>query len=497
MKFSYEIRDILNIAIEITTEKNKHRLLDKMLCKAMELSGCDAGTLYILKDGMLHFNIMKTVSMGVDKGKNGEKIDLPPVALKHENVCAYAALQKKLVNIPDVYHSRDFDFSGPVRYDRMTGYHTRSMLVIPMEDAEGYVIGVIQLINKLDFAGNVISFTDEDAFILRALGSMAAVSLTNTIYLEEIKRQMQSFVQAFATAIDKRTPYNGSHTRMVTEHAVKVAEQLNTLYQSGQGGEAFDETRIEQLRLAAGLHDIGKMVVPLSVMNKGTRLDSAYKEIEQRFAYLRLLFERDFLKGTLSKADYEARIAELDADMDVIVQANTVGFLSDELLDRVDKVAKHGYHAVDGTVIAYLTEQEVSCLRIRKGTLTAEERSIMEGHAVMTREILAQVYFTDTYKNALHYASEHHELLDGSGYPNGLRGDALSMETRILTVVDIFDALTCTDRPYKKPLSNERALAILNRMADEGKLDKTVVTALEQAINASLATADRTTATAL
>ena len=482
MNFSYEIRDILNIGIEITTEKNKHRLLEKMLNKAMEISGCDAGTLYVLKDGMLHFSIMKTVSMGIDKGKDGEEIELPPVALKPENVCAYAAIRKELVNIPDVYNSEGFDFSGPVRYDHITGYHTGSMLVIPMEDAEGRVIGVIQLINKLDREGNIISFTDEDSFVLRSLGSMAAVSLTNMIYLEEIKHQMQSFVQAFATAIDKRTPYNGSHTRMVTEYAVMVAEQLDALYRSGMGGEAFDGTRIEQLRLAAGLHDIGKMVVPLSVMNKSTRLDGAYAEIENRFAYLRLLLECDRLKGRLSSAEYEAKLAELDADLEIIAKADKAGFLSDELLSQIDETATHGYRQADGSVISYLTEQQADCLRVRKGTLTAAERSVMEGHAVMTKEILAQVYFTDTYKNALRYASEHHELLDGSGYPYGLSGDALSMETRILTAVDIFDALTCTDRPYKKPMSNERAIAILRQMADEGKLDGTVVDALDKAV---------------
>ena len=267
---THEIRDILNIGIEITTEKNKNCLLEKMLGKAIEIAGCDAGTLYVLKDGCLHFKIMKTLSMGVDRGAGDEEIDLPPVALKEENVCAYTAIHKDLVNIPDVYNSDKFDFSGPVRYDSMTGYHTKSMLVIPMEDAEDNVIGVIQL----------------DAFILRSLGSMAAVSLTNMIYLEEIKRQMQSFVQAFATAIDKRTPYNASHTRMVTEYAVMVATRLDELYVQGRGGEAFDQTRVEQLRLAAGLHDLGKMIVPLSVINKSTRLDGSQKEIEDRCWHL-------------------------------------------------------------------------------------------------------------------------------------------------------------------------------------------------------------------
>ena len=478
---THKIRDILNIGIEITTEKNKNRLLEKMLGKAMEIAGCDAGTLYVLKDSSLHFKIMKTLSMGVDRGVGGDEIDLPPVALKEENVCAYTAIHKELVNIPDVYNSEKFDFSGPVRYDSMTGYHTKSMLVIPMEDAEDNVIGVIQLINKLDAKNEVISFTDEDAFILRSLGSMAAVSLTNMIYLEEIKHQMHSFVQAFATAIDKRTPYNASHTRMVTEYAVMVAMQLDELYQKGLGGEAFDQTRVEQLRLAAGLHDIGKMIVPLSVMNKSTRLDGVRKEVEDRFAYLRLLYERDMWKGSISREAYDEKIAELNADQVLIEQADSAGFLSDDILAAVNRLADHCYCGSDGNVIPYMTEKELTCLRVRKGTLTAQERMIMEGHAVMTKEILSQVHFTDTYKNALRYASEHHELLDGSGYPNGLSGDALSMETRILTVVDIYDALTCTDRPYKKPMPHARAIAILAQMADEGKLDARVVSALDQA----------------
>jgi HD-GYP domain-containing protein (c-di-GMP phosphodiesterase class II) len=478
---THKIKDILNIGIEITTEKNKNRLLEKMLGKAMEIAGCDAGTLYVLKDSSLHFKIMKTLSMGVDRGAGGDEIDLPPVALKEENVCAYTAIHKELVNIPDVYNSEKFDFSGPVRYDSMTGYHTKSMLVIPMEDAEDNVIGVIQLINKLDAKNEVISFTDEDAFILRSLGSMAAVSLTNMIYLEEIKHQMHSFVQAFATAIDKRTPYNASHTRMVTEYAVMVAMQLDELYQKGLGGEAFDQTRVEQLRLAAGLHDIGKMIVPLSVMNKSTRLDGVRKEVEDRFAYLRLLYERDMWKGSISREAYDEKIAELNADQVLIEQADSAGFLSDDILAAVNRLADHCYYGSDGNVIPYMTEKELTCLRVRKGTLTAQERMIMEGHAVMTKEILSQVHFTDTYKNALRYASEHHELLDGSGYPNGLSGDALSMETRILTVVDIYDALTCTDRPYKKPMPHARAMAILAQMADEGKLDARVVSALDQA----------------
>ncbi len=479
MMNAHEIRDILKIGIEITTEKIKSRLLEKMLEKAMAIANCDAGTLYIVKDGALYFRIMKTLSMNVDKGKNGEHIDLPPVALKEENVCAYAALHKELINIQDVNHSEKFDFSGPMRYDKMTGYHTQSMLVVPMEDAEGNVIGVIQLINKLDGDGRIIRFADEDAFILRALGSMAAVSLSNMLYLDELKLQMDSFVQAFATAIDKRTPYNGSHTRMVTEYAVAVAKRLNESYLRGEGGERFEPTRIEQLRLAAILHDVGKMIVPLSVMNKQTRLGDAMETVNSRFRYLHVLYERDFYKGELAPEDFEEQIARLEADKSLIDEVDKVGFLSDAMLARIDEMASHCYYGKDGTVLPYLTVEELECLRIRKGTLTADERMVMESHASMTREILEKVHFTDTYKNALRFASEHHEFLDGSGYPNRLRGDEISTETRILTAVDIFDALTCTDRPYKKPMPRERAIAILKEMAAEGKLDAAIVNEID------------------
>lgn len=482
---AFETKEILNVGIEITTEKDKKRLLEKMLDKAICISGCDAGTLYIVKDGKLYFEIMRTLSMGVHKGGGDERIDLPPVEYSEGNVCAYAAIHKELINIADVYKSDKFDFSGPKKYDGITGYHTCSMLVIPMEDGEGKVIGVLQLINKLGENGEIVSFTEDDAFVLRSLGSMAAVSLSNMIYLEDIKHQMHSFVQAFATAIDKRTPYNGSHTRMVTEYAVLVAKRLDEMYRNGEGGEAFDSVRTEQLSLAAGLHDIGKMIVPLSVMNKSSRLGDAVDAVKARFGYLRVLYERDMLRGDISEQTYRQKLAELDGDLAFILATDTAGFLTDEALERVLHLSQHVYRGSDGTEIAYLTQSELHSLCVRKGTLTDEERKVMESHVEMTGTILSQVYFTETFENALRFASEHHEFLNGSGYPRGLSGDALAMETRILTAVDIFDALTCTDRPYKKPMPKARAIEILRQMVGEGKLDGTVVDALDDVVKAS------------
>ncbi len=186
-----DLREIVAISSELTTEKDKNLLLEKLLVKAMQISDCDAGTLYIYDKGLLHFHIMKTLSQKVNR--SGKNLDLPPVELLEENVCAFSAIHRELINIPDVYHSDRFDFSGPMRYDAMTGYRTGSMLVVPLEDSEQKLIGVLQLINKLDEGGDIIPFTEDDEFSLQSLGSMTAVSLANMIYSELIKDSSKTF----------------------------------------------------------------------------------------------------------------------------------------------------------------------------------------------------------------------------------------------------------------------------------------------------------------
>ncbi len=185
------LHEIVAISSELTAEKDKNLLLEKLLAEAMKISSCDAGTLYVYEKGRLRFHIMKTLSQKVDR--RGKALDLPPVELREENVCAFAAIRRELVNIPDVYHSERFDFSGPRRYDEMTGYRTRSMLVVPLEDSEQKLIGVLQLINKLDGKGEVVPFTEDDEFSLQSLGSMTAVSLSNMIYSELIRDSSKTF----------------------------------------------------------------------------------------------------------------------------------------------------------------------------------------------------------------------------------------------------------------------------------------------------------------
>jgi len=479
-----DFKDILKVGIQLTVEKDSSKLLDTIVVKGMQITNCDAGTLYLYEDDMLKFRIMRTISQNVSRGLDGEVItDIPPVPYKEENVCSYTAIHRKVVNIADVYNCEEFDFSGPKRYDSMTGYRTQSMLVIPIENNEGDLIGVFQMMNAKDEEGNVIPFDPQYEIIIRSLGSLAAIELSNIQYVTEIKEQLHSFVEAMATAVDERTPYNGTHTRKVAEYATVLANKIAEKYEKGECEETFDEDRIERLQLAALLHDIGKMIVPKSIMNRATRLDKDMSAVEERFKLLKCYYEIDYLKGNITKESFEGYVTVLKDYLDFIHRIDNVGFLQDADFERVQELAKCYYEKPDGEKVFYITPREHECLSIRKGTLTEGDRKIMESHVVMTDKILSKVHFNKNYTNVPRWAAEHHEYLNGSGYPNHLTAEALDTETRILAVADIYDALTSKDRPYKEPMPKEKAFAILHAMAEkEGKLDRRLVNWLEEAV---------------
>ena len=233
MYLEYEdLKKILNIGIRLSTDKDRNHILASILESGMEITNCDASTLYLYEDGRLTFKIMKTLSLGISRGVDGEPItDMPSVPMKEENVCAYTAIRREIVNIPDVYDSDRFDFSGPKQYDALTGYHTGSQLVIPLENNENELIGVLQLINAMDLDGKVIPFSKQYNIIIQSLGSMAAIELTNLTYAEELKAQLYSFVEALTTVLDERTPYNASHTRNVAKYAGILADYISKLHE--------------------------------------------------------------------------------------------------------------------------------------------------------------------------------------------------------------------------------------------------------------------------
>lgn len=476
-----ELIEILKAGIALSKESDRNRLLYEILEYSMRITHCDGGLLYMAHEDRLHIKVMRTFSLGLDKGRNGEAIGFPPVPLSVSNICAYTVLSKKPVNVADAYASDEFDFSFPRRYDRITGYHTKSLMTIPLMDQDENTVGVMQLMNAMDQSGNVIPFEKRMEFIITSLASQAAIAMTNIRYMDEIKDQMWSFTEAMAETIDARTPYNASHIRMVSFYAGRIADRINQKNAEGTEKAYFTKTRKEELMLSALLHDMGKAVIPTKIMNKSTRLEEHLQDIVMRFQLFKARYKIQLLQGKISQEQYEHYLSRLNTALNRAQDINFSDFVPQEQRDAMAEYLDDMYVGEEGSE-PYFTKAEKECLMIKRGTLTDAERKIMESHVNITERILSKVHFNSQFQEATVWAAQHHELLDGSGYPRHLKGDELPLESRILAVSDICDALLATDRPYKKPLPKEKAFAILHDMASKGKLDEKIVCYLEESI---------------
>ena len=465
-----QMRRFLDITMALSAERDREALLTFILDTAMDLTASDGGTLYLLEEDGLHFCRMVTRSFGIRQGGHDAPITLPPVPLKPSHVCARAVLENRLINVDDVHSNQDFDFSGAKRYDQMTGYCTRSMLVVPLANDHGELIGVLQLLNAQNEKGESISYTAEVEPLVAAIASQAAISLTNMKYSEQIHQLLDSLVGALSTAIDQRTPYNANHTRNMAKYGERFLDWLERTNHPWQ----FDTQRRRTFLLSVWLHDVGKLVVPLSVMDKESRLGDALKDVEHRFSTMPLLSRIAALEGRISPEQAAAQQAEISEALSLIQKVNRAGFLPDEELAKITALGQRTYSDETGEH-PWLTKGELVSLSVRKGTLTAEERTIMESHVVMTARILDQVSFPKMYAQVPGWASAHHELLNGKGYPNHISGDNIPKEVRLLTIRDVFDALTAKDRPYKPGMPVETALSILDSMVGEGSMDAEIL----------------------
>ena len=464
---------LLEIGIALSREKDDDSLLSLILEEAMEMTSCDGGTLYVYDGESLRFHIMITKSMNTYKGGKNDSVDLPPVPMRRSHVCACAAMEKKLINIPDVYeHTEEYDFSGPKNYDAMTGYRTQSMLVVPMEDENGDVIGVLQLINAQNKEGETVPFEEGYEKVISSLASQAAICLMNMKHAAETMELLDSFVRVMSTAIDARTPYNANHTKNMVRYGGKFLQYLRDIDHEWQ----LDEQQEREFLMSVWLHDIGKLVIPLGVMDKETRLGNRLSRVEHRFEKMTLLAELSHAKGEITDEELQTRLTLLEEGMEAICGANRAGFLPDETMKQIQEIALRTYIDTDGAKKTWLTEEELICMMIRKGTLSDEERKIMQSHVEMTEKFLNEVHFPKRFSNVTRWASSHHELLNGKGYPRQLGQDDIEKEVRLLSILDIFDALTARDRPYKPPMPVDKALLVLADMVKFGELDGDILT---------------------
>lgn len=470
------MQKILEVGALLSSERDLNRLLERILTCVMELAHCDAGTLYLLDGGQLRFKILRNDTLRRYSGGDGSDPGLPPVPLRRENVCALALLEDRTICIEDVYHCGEYNFTGPIRYDAQSGYHTQSMLVVPMRSRGGEKVGVLQLINAQDAAGRVCAFSPEMAPVLESVASQAAITIQNVRYLHQIQGLLWSFVRVMSTAIDAQAAYNADHSRRIAGYAQRFMDYLNERAAGSGQPQPFSPQRQQELVMSAWLHDVGKVITPLEVMDKAERLRADQKaEIAHRFECIRLQAKIDRLEGRIGTAEQEALEAETRAAEEEIARLSTAGFITDQQLEWLAGLRAKSCRIGGGAPCSWLNEGEYEMLSIRRGTLSAQERKIMEEHAVITDRLLAQISFTPEFAHVRQWAAAHHELLNGSGYPRHLKAGEIPTEVRILTILDIFDALVAKDRPYKPGMPAGRALAILDEMAvKEGKLDPTL-----------------------
>ncbi len=483
------LKRLTQIGVALSAEKNLDRLLEMIVDEARFFSHADGGTLYIKTDDetALQFAIVQTDSLNIRMGGTSGKITWPAVPLKNSdgafnyaNVSAYAALSGKVVNIPDVYNAEGFNFEGTRQFDRSTGYRSQSMLVVPMRNHENNIIGVLQLLNARDAAtATVVPFSPEYQDMTESLASQAAVALTNNRLIHDLEVLLDSFIRSIASAIDEKSPYTGGHVRRVAELTMVIAARINEIKEGPYTGVSFDENQLKELRLAAWLHDVGKITTPEHVVDKAAKLETVFNRMELLRTRFELLMRdreieklrRTVVDGQKVPAESDEYLQTLEDDYQFLVRDNNGSeVMGEEQIARLKRIAERKYF-MDGAWHPLLNDNELENLSIRQGTLTREEREIINNHAAVTYKMLSQLPFPRALRHVAEYAAAHHERLDGTGYPGGLKGEAISLQSRILALADIFEALTAKDRPYKKPINLSQALKIIGFMVKDRHID--------------------------
>lgn len=486
---------VLNkIGIALSAEKDLNRLLEMILLHAKEITNADGGSLYLrTEDDRLKFAIMRTDSLDFALGgTTGREIPFPPLPMynqetgepNHRNIATHAALSGQSVNIPDAYEAEGFDFSGTRAFDEKTGYRSQSFLTIPMKNSVGEVNGVLQLLNARDRrTGTVEPFSDAAQSMIESLASQAAVAVDNQMLLQGQKDLLDSFIKLIAAAIDAKSPYTGGHCARVPVLTEMLAEAACEAEAGPFADFDLDDDQKYELHTAAWLHDCGKVTTPEYVVDKATKLETIFDRIElvqTRFEVIKRDAEIEYLKAAQApdadppalRAEYEKAVRRYDEDCAFISQANIGGeFMDDDDIERVHAIAAYQWRTPSGEMAPVLTENEVYNLTIRKGTLTPEEREVINHHIVMTIEMLEKLPFPKHLRNVPEFAGGHHERMDGKGYPRGLTREQMSVPARMMAIADVFEALTAADRPYKSAMKLSTAMDILGKMKLENHID--------------------------
>ena len=500
-----DLHELNKIGVALSAERDINKLLDLILFKCREITAADAGSLYLVKRGKdnqsgeadhLSFELAQNASVAF----SFEKKNVP---LNETSVAGYVALTGKVVNVPDAYNPpAGSPFKVSRAFDEKSGYKSRSMLVVPMRDHQDEIIGVVQLINKKRDAktvlrpvslvdSTVIPFTSVDEELVTSLASQAAVAYENTRLIQEIKHLFDSFVRASVTAIESRDPTTSGHSGRVAILTVGTAEKLDAIDTGPFRDVRFTKDQLQEIRYASLLHDFGKVGVREKVLIKGKKLYvGEMLVLKQRFAYIKRSLEAEHLRSKLDQvlagraspellaqmdAAYEERQRDIDGLLRMVNQANEPTILEEESFRALMDLPSRTFADMEGNLQPFLTPNEVQALSIRKGSLSEKERREIESHVTHTFRFLSEIPWTGEFRRVPEIAYAHHEKLDGTGYPRRLPAAEIPIQSKMMAICDIFDALVAWDRPYKKSVPVEKALHILGEEAGSGKLDKDIL----------------------
>jgi len=498
---SREIGELTRIGVALGTERDLKTLLELILTQARRITTSDAGSLYLVETGdqgqkRLRFRIAQTYS----------KPDAPfvefTIPVDRSSLAGYTAVTGEPLVIDDAYFlPPDVEYSINRSFDERHGYRTKSMLVIPMKDHKEEVIGVLQLINRkrhpeamlatpTDVEQQVVPYSRRTVELVTALAGQAAVAIENSRLYEEIERLFEGFVKAAVHAIEQRDPTTFGHSGRVANMTVGLAAVVDRAEDGAYRGVSFTREQIKEIRYAGLLHDFGKVGVREQVLVKAKKLYPLQLElIKQRHHFVRRTAEREFWRKrsefleTHERKDYEPflraleaeharEIAALDGFLDAVLSANEPTVLPAGRFEALLQLARRTYEDPTGRPHPYLTEDEMRYLTIPKGSLDETERLEIESHVTHTYRFLQQIPWTRELQHIPMIAYGHHEKLDGKGYPRRVTGEAIPIQTRMMTISDIYDALSAADRPYKAAVAPARALDIMADEVRAGQLDQ-------------------------
>ncbi len=487
------IETVNTIGKSLTAEQSEDLLLDLILNGARHLANADGGALVLQsEDGRLHLALMEIDSLGFRvRNDSGPAAEAWLALAEGVSGTASSTLDGRTRQCADTYASTDHDFSSLHEFDGRSGYRTQSWLSVPLRNHENEIIGTLQLFNAREtLTGATIPFSDEDVRLAESLASQAAIVLTKNRLVDEFRKLFEGLTDLIATAVDAKSPHTGFHCKRVPVLAMMIAEAACRTTEGALRDFTLSNDEMYELRIAAQLHDCGKVATPVHISDKATKLETIFDRIrliETRFEILRrdrrieLLEERILYAG---EEDPAFRITEIEAEMDRFVEQlkqdleflrscnQGTEFMPPSSRQRVEEIAsRYSWSSMNDEISSILTPDEVTNLTIPRGTLTKEEREVVERHVDLTYQMLEALPYPRKLRNVPLHAASHHERVDGKGYPFRLDRSRLSMQGRIIALADVFEALMAGDRPYRPKKMLSEGLRILQIMRDTGHLD--------------------------